>query len=165
MKTAIYYASSTGNTEMVANRISEELGGVDIFDISNHGFENIEKYNNLIFGISTWGEGELQDDWKDLLDEFKSLDLKNKQIALFGLGDQESYSEEFVNGMGTIYEILKDKDIKTIAWTSSSEYEHDSSTAEIDNQFVGLVIDEDNESDLTEQRVVNWCNEIKMHFN
>jgi flavodoxin I len=50
---------------------------------------------------------------------------------------------------------------KVIGFTSSEGYYHDASKAQIDDKFVGLVIDEDNQSDLTDERIENWVNEIK----
>ncbi|MFW3346663.1 flavodoxin, partial [Aliarcobacter butzleri] len=44
---------------------------------------------------------------------------------------------------------------KIIGFTSTEGYYHDGSKAQIDDKYVGLVIDEDNQSDLTDERIEN----------
>ncbi|MDX9961694.1 MAG: flavodoxin domain-containing protein, partial [Aliarcobacter sp.] len=101
------------------------------------------------------------DDCEDAWADFCKLDLSNKTIALFGLGDQESYSDEFCSALGIIYEQVKSAGANVIGFTSSQGYYHDASKAQIDDKFVGLVIDEDNQDDLSNERIANWTNEIK----
>lgn len=161
MSTGIFYASNTGNAEEIANKIAEQLGGVEVFDISSTSVEDIANFDKVIIGGSTWGEGELNDDWDESWDAFTALDLSSKTIALFGLGDQDSYADEFCNALGIIYEHVNSTGANIIGFTSTDGYEHDDSKAEIDGQFVGLVIDEDNQDDLTDERIKNWVEEIK----
>ncbi|WP_417334228.1 flavodoxin [Halarcobacter sp.] len=158
---AIFYATSTGNTEEVANKIYEKLDGFELIDISSDGVEKMNDCESIVLGVSTWGEGELQDDWEDCFDDIQEIDFKDKKVALFGLGDQESYGHEFVDALGIMYETLVEQNAKIIGKTSIDGYEYDYSKAEVDGEFVGLVIDEDNQEDLTDERVENWCNEIK----
>lgn len=158
---AIFYATSTGNTEEVANKIHEKLDGFELIDISSDGVEKMKDCESIVLGVSTWGEGELQDDWEDCFDDIQEIDFKDKKVALFGLGDQESYGHEFVDALGIMYETLVEQNAKIIGKTSTNGYEYDYSKAEVDGEFVGLVIDEDNQEDLTDERVENWCNEIK----
>lgn len=161
MSTAIFFGSNSGNCEDIAKRISKKLENIEIFDLSKVKIDKINNYDKLILGSSTWGDGELSDDWEDAWDDFKNLDLSNKTIALFGLGDQESYSDEFSDAIGIIYEYIKTTSAKIIGFTSSEGYYHDYSKAQIDDKFVGLIIDEDNQSDLTDTRVSNWTESIK----
>jgi flavodoxin I len=161
MATAIFFASSTGNSEEIANKISAELNNIEIFDLAGTKIEKINEYDKLILGGSTWGDGELNDDWEDVWSDFIKLDLSNKTIALFGLGDQESYSDEFCSAMGIIYEQIVKSGAKIVGFTSTEGYYHDGSKAQINDKFVGLVIDEDNQSDLTDERIKTWVNEIK----
>lgn len=161
MSTAIFYGSSTGNTEAVAKQIAKNLGDIEAFDISSKSIEEVCNYEKLILGVSTWGEGDLQDDWDEEWETFKDLDLKDKTIALFGLGDQESYADEFVDALGTIYEVLNEQGANIIGKTTIEGYDYEESKAEVDGQFVGLVIDEDNQDELTEDRINNWVKDIK----
>lgn len=161
MSTAIFFASSTGNSEEIANKIATNLGGIEVFDLAGTKVDKINDYDKVILGGSTWGDGELNDDWEDAWGDFCKLDLSNKTIALFGLGDQESYSDEFCSAMGLIYEHISQTNAKIVGFTSTEGYYHDGSKAQIEDKFVGLVIDEDNQSDLTQERIENWVNEIK----
>ena len=90
MATAIFFASSTGNSEEIASKISSKLDDIEVFDLAGTKIEKINNYDKIILGGSTWGDGELNDDWEDAWVDFCKLDLSNKTIALFGLGDQES---------------------------------------------------------------------------
>lgn len=162
---AIFYASSTGNTEEVASKINEKMNGFELIDIADEGINKMKEYENLILGVSTWGEGDLQDDWEDCLDEIQEIDFSNKTVALFGLGDQDGYPDEFANALGIIHEEIIQKGANIIGHTSINGYEYDESRAEVDGKFVGLVIDEDNQSDLTDSRIDRWCEEIKSNFN
>ena len=161
MATAIFFASSTGNSEEIANKIASALGEIEVFDLAGTKIEKINDYDKVILGGSTWGDGELNDDWEDAWGDFCKLDLSNKTIALFGLGDQESYSDEFCSALGIIYEQINKSGAKIVGFTSTEGYYHDASKAQIDDKFVGLIIDEDNQSDLTDERINNWVNEIK----
>jgi flavodoxin I len=161
MATAIFFASSTGNSEEIANKISAKLNNIEIFDLAGTKIEKINEFDKLILGGSTWGDGELNDDWEDVWGNFCNLNLSNKTIALFGLGDQESYSDEFCSAMGIIYEQIVKSGAKIVGFTSTEGYYHDGSKAQINDKFVGLVIDEDNQSDLTDERIKIWVNEIK----
>ena len=161
MATAIFYASSVGNTEDIAKRLSTKLGDIDTYNICDEGIEKINNYEKIIFGVSTWGDGDLQDDWEDSWGDFCDINFSNKTIALFGLGDQDSYADTFVDGLGTMYEALKDTGANIIGFTSCDGFEHEESTAQIENEFVGLVLDEDNQDDLSEERIDAWIDTIK----
>lgn len=161
MSAAIFFATSTGNAEEVAEKISSKLGDIEVFDLASTSVEEMNSYDNLILGGSTWGDGELNDDWEDAWDDFCSLDLSSKTIALFGLGDQDGYEDEFCDALGLMYEQVKSTGAKIVGFTSTDGYEYDVSKAEVDGKFVGLVIDEDNQSELTEERIENWVNDIK----
>lgn len=158
---AIFYASSTGNTEEVASKINDKLDGFELIDIANDGIGKMSECDSVIIGVSTWGEGDLQDDWEDCLEDVQSIDFSSKTVALFGLGDQDGYPDEFVDALGILYEEVTSKGAKVIGQTSTDDYEYDESKAEVNGEFVGLVIDEDNQSELTDDRVENWCNTIK----
>ena len=106
-----------------------------------------ESYDALILGTSTWGDGELQDDWYDGIKVLKNANLSGKTIALFGCGDSESYSDTFCDGMGILFEDLKDS--------------YASSVAATDGKFVGLALDDVNESDRTDARVSAWTEMLK----
>ena len=166
MGTAIFYASSTGNTQIIAKEISRQLGDITLFDIADEGISQMSEFDTIILGLSTWGEGELQDDWDDVWDDLKDIDFSNKTVALFGLGDQEDYGYNFVDAIGIAYEELENRAAHIIGKTSiSDDYFYEESRAVVDGKFVGLALDEDNQESLTNQRVLSWCEEIKNEMN
>ena len=159
---AIFYASSTGNTAEVSNKISDKLGGIPVIDIADDGLSKINDFNKIILGNSTWGEGELQDDWDELWKEFSDLDFSGKTIALFGLGDQDGYPDNYVDAMGIIYEKVISKGGKIVGqWEIDNDYFFEESTAIVDDMFVGLALDEDTQDELTDDRIEKWCEQIK----
>jgi len=109
-KTAIFYGSTTGNTQAVAESINRYLDNqAAILNVENATVEDLEAYECLFLGTSTWGLGDLQDDWEGFISDLKAANLQGKKVALFGLGDAESYGDTFVDGMGAIYHAIADK--------------------------------------------------------
>ena len=157
-KTGVFYGSTTGTTESVANLIAKKLGiaSADVHDVSKMSADMAGAYEALILGTSTWGDGELQDDWYDGIKVLKGMDLKDKVIALFGCGDSESYGDTFCDGMGILYENLKNSGCRFIGAVPDAGYTYGSSVSVIDCKFVGLAIDEFNESGKTEELVSSW---------
>ena len=167
MKTiGIFYGSSTGNTGDAVEAIKNELGDnvAEIFDVSDAKVEDLNKFPNIILGTSTWGAGDLQDDFEDFLGGIDSIDLSGKTVALFGMGDQESHGETYIDGLAEVYKKVIEKGATVVGATSSDGYEHESSEAEVDGNFVGLALDEDNQSELSEERISNWVKDIKTKF-
>lgn len=162
-KIGIYFGSTTGTTEEIASKIAEKLGleSEHVHEVSHLSDENIANYEVLLLGTSTWGCGELQDDWYDAIDLLKKADLSNKTIAFFGCGDSDSYADTFCDGMGLIYEDLKDKGCRFIGSISPEGYTYDASIAVIDNHFIGLAIDEMNEPEQTDERIEKWAVQLQ----
>lgn len=87
-KIGIFFGSTTGNTESAASKIGKYLGGVEVFNVGNTPLSQMDRYDVLILGSSTWGSGDLQDDWEPLLKDLSKKDFSGKRIAFFGSGDQ-----------------------------------------------------------------------------
>ena len=87
--TGIFYGSTTGTTEAVAQDIAKQLGvaSADVHNVADASADEANKYDLLVLGSSTWGSGELQDDWYPFLDALKAKDLAGKKVALFGCGE------------------------------------------------------------------------------
>lgn len=160
----VFFTSSTGNSETAAKKIAKELGDAQIFDLAKVGVDAIKNHDKLIIGTSTWGEGELQDDFEELWDSFAGIDFSGKTVALFGLGDQDGYSYNFVDAMGLIYNQVVQNGGTVVGAYHDDEYEFEESVAFKEGVFVGLALDEDNQSDLTDSRIKAWCGEIKESF-
>lgn len=159
----IFYGSSTGNTELAAKLIQQEFGAdnAQIFEVSTAKVADIEQFSILIFGSSTWGVGDVQDDFETFLPTLSSANLDGKKAAIFGLGDQDNFAGSFVDAIGEIYEILQNKGCHVIGKIPTDGYGYEASQAEVDGQFVGLPLDEDNQSDLTPQRIKKWTIQLK----
>ena len=89
-KVGIFYGSTTGVTEDIANRIAEKIDGAEVFNIDGN-VDELENYDVLLLGTSTWGFGDLQDDWQAVLDDLANLNLAGKKVAYFGSGDQGTF--------------------------------------------------------------------------
>jgi flavodoxin I len=158
----IFYGSSTGNTSTAAKKIAQALADhtVELFDVAS-ATADFAPYDLILFGTSTWGLGDLQDNWDSFIGDVKKAELTGKKVALFGLGDSSSYSDTFGDALGKIYDEIKNKGVTLIGQNSTDGYSFDSSEAIVDGQFIGLLLDEDNEARLTEQRIALWADQIK----
>lgn len=162
-KIGLFYGSDGGTTENIANKITKMLENVEVYDVSKSSKEELLSYDNLILATPTYGSGDLQGDWEDFAENFNNIDFKGKTIALVGLGDQDVYSDTFCDGIFFLYELVKEANI--IGQTSTDGYEYEESKAEVNGKFVGLVIDDVNQDDLTDSRISKWVSEIKDKFN
>uniref|UniRef100_UPI0040280581 flavodoxin FldA n=1 Tax=Alloprevotella sp. TaxID=1872471 RepID=UPI0040280581 len=160
-KTVIIYGSSTGTCEDLAARIGAKLGVDNVINVTDLDDSVIANNDNLILGTSTWGAGEVQDDWYDGLKVIKNADLSGKTVALFACGDSESYPDTFVGGMLEIYNAVKQAGANVIGAVATDGYTFDDSESVVDGKFVGLALDEVNEDSKTDERIDNWVAEIK----
>lgn len=158
-KTVVIYGSSTGTCEAIAENIAGKLG-VEAVNVADLTADAVAEADNLILGTSTWGCGELQDDWYDGLETLKGADLAGKTIALFGCGDAESYCDTFCGALGVIYNDLKDSGATFVGSVATDGYTFDDSEAVVDGKFVGLALDDVNESDKTDERIEAWIADI-----
>lgn len=161
-KIGIFYGSSTGMTGEVAEDIAKcmNVSQSDVHDVAQSKPDEVEPYDVLILGSSTWGEGDLQDDWYDFIAGLEALDLKGKDIAIFGCGD-ESMSDSFCGAVGEIYKRLQTTGARFIGAFDANVYSFDNSPAYIDGEYVGLLLDNVNHDDLTPDRVKAWTDQLK----
>lgn len=162
-KVGIFYGTDGGNTRDVVELIAKKLGSeVELKDISKASKEEVLSFENLILASPTYGSGDLQSDWDDVIGDFSESDFAGKVVALVGIGDQDSYSDTFADGISHIYE--KAKGGKVVGQTSTDGYDFEDSQAVIDGKFVGLILDQDNQDDLTEERIDAWVEAIRGEF-
>lgn len=161
----IFYGSTYGMTKKAAEKIKKAFGRakVDVYDLKTASLDDMRKYKNLIFGTSAWGIGEMQDDWENFIDNLNELDFSNRKVALFGLGDQKEYPESFVDGLGTLYCRLPDKSCVIGKWPVKG-YDFYFSLANKDGEFVGLVLDEHQQADKTDDRIKTWVTMLYKEF-
>ena len=163
----VIYGSSTGTCQGLAEKIGQQLGVQDdgIIDVQNLSADVVNKYDVLILGTSTWGAGEMQDDWYDGVKVLKQAGLQGKVVAVFGCGDSESYSDTFCGGMAELYNAAKDAGATMMGEVATDGYNFDDSEAVVDGKFVGLALDEVNEDDKTDSRIEAWVEELKKNLD
>ena len=152
-KIGLFYGTQTSNTQTVAELIQKEFGGdvvVTIQDISRTETTDFDEYQNIIIGCPTWNVGELQSDWESFYDDqLDSIDFSGKKVAYFGEGDQIGYPDTFQDAMGMLEEKISELGGETVGYCSTEGYDFSDSKALRDDKFVGLALDEDNQSELT----------------
>lgn len=155
-KTIVVYGSSTGTCEAIAQTIGEKLGA-DVINVTDLTKEEVEGADNLVLGTSTWGAGEMQDDWYDGVKVLKDAGLNGKKVAVFGCGDSASYSDTFCGGMKELYDAAEAAGATMVGNEVSTDgYTYDDSDAVVDGHFIGLALDDVNEDDQTESRIDAW---------
>lgn len=161
-KIGIFYGSTTGTTKDVAKKIGEQFGvkPEDIHDVASAAPSMVGDYDVIIIGASTWGDGDLQDDMATFLDGMQAMDLREKEVAIFGCGD-ESMAQTFCNSVGEIYHRLHDAHPIFIAPFNNKGYDYSHSESDVKGMIVGLCIDEVNHPEETDARIKTWCDEIK----
>lgn len=164
-KTVIIYGSTTGTCEGLASKIAAELGAnangaIDVVNVAKLDGSVIAGAENLILGTSTWGSGDLQDDWYDAIESLKGANLAGKTVAIFGCGDSLSYPDTFCGGMAELYNAAKAAGATVIGSVPTDGYTYLDSASIIDGRFVGLALDEDNESNKTDDRIAAWVAQL-----
>jgi len=163
-KTIIVFGSSTGTCEGLADNIAKALGidAADVINAADITSEQLAAADNIILGTSTWGAGDLQDDWYTGIEVIKSTDLTGKTVAIFGCGDSAGFSTTFCGAMAELYNAAKDAGATLVGEVSTDGYTFDDSAAVIDGKFCGLALDELNESDLTDERIAAWLTQLQL---
>ena len=159
-KTVGVYGSSTGMCEEIAGKIASKLS-VSAINVTDLNADVLAGNDNLLIGTSTWGAGELQDDWYDGVDLLKDTDLAGKVVAVFGCGDSAGYSDTFCGGMRELYDAAKAGGATLVGEVSTEGYTFDDSDAIVDGKFVGLALDDVNEDDMTDSRIDAWLGQIR----
>ncbi|MEZ8143702.1 flavodoxin FldB [Enterovibrio norvegicus FF-33] len=168
MKIGLFYGSTTCYTEMAAEKIRDILGDelVDVHNIKDAPVSDMNQYDLLLLGISTWDFGELQEDWEAVWDQLEGLKLQGKTVALFGLGDQEGYAEWYLDAMGLLHDQLLPTGLNFVGYWPVEGYTFDASKAltEDGKHFVGLALDEDSQYELSDERIATWCEQVLTEY-
>jgi len=168
-KIGLFYGSDTGCTDDITKDLSLIWGeeDLDIIEIGDATKEDFEQYNVLLLGLSTWYDGDLQSDWESFFDDFKEINFTDKIIAIYGLGDQIGYGEYFIDGVGILAEVIIENGGTVIGKWPIEGYRFTDSVAIIkgdENYFYGLAIDNDNESQLNDERLNIWVDQVKLEL-
>merc|ERR1712079_150003 len=160
----LFFSTQTGNTENVATAISEATG-IELTEVGELSAEDLAGYDGLIVGCPTWNtdadEYRSGTAWDDLLDEIKETDLGGKPVAVFGCGDSQGYGDNFCDGIEELHETFAAAGAKMMGYVDASAYQHEESKSEKNGKFLGLPLDEDNESDMSPDRISAWVKQIK----
>ena len=166
---AVLYGPKGGNTENAAKLIVKNIGSngvlIPVTEVDEHTLDNFSK---LVVGSSigthTWMHENTSHDWDAFLPKFRKINFEGKKVAIFGLGDQLAYTNNFVDHMRIIYDIVIENHGTVIGSWPTDGYDFNESASIIDGKFVGLPIDEDFQEELTEQRIKQWVKEIVNNF-
>ncbi|MCC8142515.1 MAG: flavodoxin [Tannerellaceae bacterium] len=165
-KIGLFYGAGSHTTATIAGKIKNACQGCDIeiIAVENAGGADFEKYENIIAGAATWPEGELPGYWDKVMPEVASLDMHGKKVAIFGLGDQRGYPDNFVDGIGILARSFAARGATIVGYTSTEGYHFTCSRAVTNGQFMGLAINEVNQSELTDERIRHWIEQLKGEF-
>ncbi|HDS07547.1 MAG TPA: flavodoxin [Bacteroides sp.] len=165
-KTAIIYSFNAKKSAKIAERIKETFDddAVEMVNAEDLSEEKFLAYDQIIMGVPTWFDGELPNYWDEFVPALEDLDLKGKKIALFGLGDQEGYPENFLDGVGIMAGILEDCGAELVGFTSVEGYTFERSRARRGDQFLGLAIDYENQGSMNKERIAAWVEQLRKSF-
>ena len=165
-KIGLFYGGATAKTAVVALKIQEAFAENEVVLIPLEGAtrKEFDSFDNLIAGTSTWFDGELPTYWDEFLPEIESIDMTGKKVALFGLGDQERYPDNFVDGIGILAEAFTKNNAELVGFMPVSDYQFTQSRAVKEGHFLGLALDVENQSEQTEERILKWVAELKKEF-
>ncbi|MGE5394452.1 MAG: flavodoxin [Candidatus Saccharibacteria bacterium] len=166
-KTGIFYSFNSKKTAKAAEKIIQEFG--EDFKIVPVNAEELTEdvflsFDNLILGVPTWFDGELPNYWDEFVPALEDLNLKKKTIAIFGLGNQVEYPENFGDAVGIMARLVKTRGAKVIGHTPVDGYHYESSKAEVDGEFVGLLLDQETQPRLSKERIAKWVENLKTQF-
>lgn len=170
-KIAIFFGPSGGAVHRVAKKIQERIGPdkVDMVLVKDASVSDLEKYDKIIFGLSTvggetWKGSYTNLDWAGFLPEIGKTRYEGKILAIFGLGDHITYAASFVDHIALLGRELMKNGATLVGQVSAGEYEFDESEAVTDGKFMGLPVDEDFEAELTDERIQRWLELLRPHF-
>jgi flavodoxin I len=172
----IFFGTDTGNTRRIAKTIADTLTpdvSAKPVNIRNSSVEDLLKFDTLILGSPTYGEGQLPglasgtstESWAEFLPKLAGNDFSGKKVAIYGLGNQKGYPGEFVDAMFYLYEQFKQCGATMIGSWAIDGYLFKQSKAIIDNRFVGLALDQENQKELTPSRLETWLTILGKTWN
>ena len=166
-KVGLVFGSDTGATEEITHSIRQKCSfwDIEVKDVRNVSKKDphfFERFSFIILGLSTWYDGDLQSDWEGYYEEFKTIDLTGKTVAIFGLGDQYGYDDYFIDGVGILAQVVLQNGAELIGSWPVEGYDFSESKALLDEgTFYGLALDEDNQPGLTNGRLDQWVEQLR----
>ncbi len=171
-KTALLYSPEGGNVNRVTIKLGEIIGNekVDIIPVRKVVKGELDKYKQIIFvgstvGADHWSNETIEDEWQEFFLKRDEISFENKKLAIVGLGNSVLYPEHFADGMAHLHNKITKKNGKIYGFVDAKDYTFtDSEAVNSDGFFCGLAIDEDNEEELTTERLEKWISVLKLDF-
>lgn len=163
MKTIGLFYCTTKATSVIVQKLKAAFDGskIELIMVETVQKSDFEAYDSIIMGVSTWFDGELPAAWDEIIPELKTIDMHKKRVAIFGLGDQQNYADNFVDGIGILAAVVEANGATLVGLTPVDEYVFNKSAAVRGDQFLGLALDVDNQSDKTDERIKKWVEQLK----
>ncbi len=169
-KIGIFFGTDTGRTRLIAKQIAKKLGenAAAPVNIGRTTLADFLAYDALIVGSPTLGDGMLpgestglsQPSWEEFIPQLAEADLNGKTIAIFGLGDQKKYPDEFVDAIGILHDAFAARGARLIGRWPTAGYDFAASQAVDGDDFLGLALDQHHQPVLTEERIDRWLAQI-----
>jgi flavodoxin I len=169
-KIGIFFGTDTGTTRLIAKKMAKILGDAASkpLNVNRISVDDMLQYDSLILGTPSYGEGQLPGistgvkagSWEEFLPQLDGVDLTGKRIALYGLGNQDKYADRFANSLFALYEKLTSLGADIIGAWPVNGYTFEHSKSVVDGQFVGLILDQNNQAMLTEERITTWLAQV-----
>jgi len=165
-KIGLFYSFNSKKTTKIAGAIHNAFSGdnIQLINVDEVKKEHFIEFDNLIIGVPTWFDGELPNYWDELLPALEDIDFSHKRIAVFGLGDQRGYPENFCDAIGIMAAFFEDKGALIVGKFALEGYTFEESKAVRDGHFLGLPLDQENQARLTNGRIENWVSNLKNEF-
>ena len=168
-KTLLMYWPKGGNVEFSAQLIAKKIEDVYVEPIEDVSLQDIKNHDHIIIGCSTvgastWESTENEEPWTRVMSELEKIGLKDKTVAIFGLGDQVRWPHHFVDGMAIIHEKVSKLGAKLIGSWPVKGYEFMESESQNGDYFCGLALDQDQQAELTEGRIEKWITQINKEY-
>jgi flavodoxin I len=169
-KIALIYWPKKGSTEAAAHRIYSrfEKDVIDIFTITDINTAEFGMYDAYIIGGSTTGadnwEQAHKTRWSDFFKKLNKAEIQGKPFALFGLGNQVLYPNNFVDSMAFLKELFENQDAVLKGLWPTEGYEFEDSESLENGMFIGLALDFDTQPDLTDGRIDKWVAQVRKEF-
>jgi flavodoxin I len=166
-KIAIVYSFNSTKSAKIAAKIADAMKGFTVEKLNVESCKGNEflLYDSYILSIPTWFDGELPNYWDEILPALETINLDGKRIALFGLGDQKNYPENFCDAVGILADFVSKRGAEIVGFTSPEGYSFESSKALKNNELTGLLLDQENQSNLTDARIKKWVNQLEIEFS
>jgi flavodoxin I len=166
-KPVIIYSFHTQKSKKIAEKIIEAFGdeNIQVVNAEELTAEVFMENDKFILSAPTWFDGELPNYWDEFVPELEEMDLKNKTFAVFGLGDQKGYPENFCDAIGILVEVLERCGASIVGKIPAEGYTFESSRAQRGDIFVGLPLDQENQGRLSGERVTKWVDQLKNEMN